>query len=123
ARSLLTFPSVKAINEKSSVEEFKTVVYDYVCATYKDKTKFDKCVAGIEAAIARGDNVFQTMPGPELNCNFQTCNATVVCKEKKFFGEGPKAGSCKLNVTIQPNPTNAANEVLSLLKGFNSLRK
>lgn len=122
ALSLLTFPSVKSINLDSSVEDFKEVAMDYICTTYKDKTKFDKCVAGINAAIQRGDLVYQSHPGQELNCNFKTCNAQVVCKEKRF-GDGPKGGTCRLKVDIKPNPTNAAQEMVSFLKGFELLKK
>lgn len=122
AKSLIAFPSVKSITVDSSIEDFKTVAFDYLCPTYKNKNKFNECVAGITAAIERGDLVYQTMPGPELNCNFKTCNATVVCKDKKIFGSGPKGGTCKLNVDIQPNPTNAAQEMVSFLKGFKLLK-
>jgi hypothetical protein len=121
AKSLLSFPSVKSINEKSSLEDFKAVAFDYLCTTYKDKTKFTSCVNGINDAIARGDLVYQTQPGPELNCNFKTCNAKVDCKEK-IFGSGPRGGTCHLIVNIQPNPTNAAQEMVSFLKGFKSLQ-
>lgn len=122
AKSLLSFPSVKAINENSSIEDFKAVAFDYLCTTYKNKNKFAACVEGITKAINRGDMVFQTNPGAELNCNFKTCNAVVVCKDK-IFGRGPRGGSCKLKVEIQPNPTNAAQEMVSLLKGFKLLQK
>lgn len=122
ALSLLSFPSVKSINVDSSVEDFKAVAMDYICTTYKDKTKFDTCVAGINDAIARGDLVYQSHPGPELNCNFKTCNALVVCKEKRF-GDGPKGGTCRLRVDIKPNPTNAAQEMVSFLKGFELLKQ
>ncbi len=122
AKSLLAFPSVKAINAKSSVEDFKAVAFDYLCSTYKNRNKFTACVDGITKAIARGDLVYQTQPGPELNCTFKSCNAAVVCKEK-IFGSGPRGGSCKLKVDIQPNPTNAAQEMVSFLKGFEQLKK
>jgi hypothetical protein len=123
AKSLLATPSIKNITTKSSVEDFKVVAFDQLCPTYKDKSRYAKCVEGITSAIERGDNIFQTMPGPELNCDFHSCNANVVCKEKKLFGKGPKPGTCHLNVVVQPNPTNAANEMLSYLKGFKLLKQ
>ncbi len=123
AKSLLAFPSVKSINESSSLEDFKTVAFDYLCTT-RTKAKYEACVAGITAAIARGDNVFQTHLGTELKCNFKTCHANVVCKDKKLFGSGPKGGTCKLSVSdIDTAPTNAANEMLSLIKGFKAIKK
>lgn len=121
AKSLFSFPSRLSINEHSSVEDFKAVAFDYLCTTYKNKSKFNTCVEGITNAISRGDMVFQTHPGFELNCNFKTCNASVVCKDK-IFGSGPRGGSCKLKVEIQPNPNNASMEMVSFLKGFNLLK-
>jgi len=124
AKSLLATPSVKNVNKTSSIADFKAVAFDQLCPTYKDKSRYDNCVNGITAAILRGDNVFQTMPGPELNCDFRSCNATVICDKKKIFGKGqPKAGTCRLNVIVQPNPTNAATEMQSYLKGFKLLQK
>lgn len=122
ARSLFSFPSVKAINEKSSIEDFKAVAYDYICTTYKNKNKFTECIEGINNAITRGDLVYKTHPGPELNCNFKTCNAVVACKDK-IFGSGPRGGTCKLKVNVQPNPTNAAQEMVSFLTGFKLLQQ
>lgn len=122
ALSLLTFPSVKSINVNSSVEDFKEVAMDYICTTYKNKSKYNACVTGINNAIARGDLVYQSHPGVELNCNFKTCNAVVVCKSKRF-GDGPKGGTCRLKAEVSPNPTNAAQEMVSFLKGFELLKK
>ena len=124
ARSLFTFPSVKNINEKSSVEDFTAVAFDYICSTYKNKNKFDECVNGITEAIARGDLVYKTQPGqqPELNCTFKGCNASVVCKDK-IFGSGPRGGTCTLNVKNSTPPTNAAQEMVSFLKGIKLLKK
>ena len=122
AKSLLAFPSIKSINESSSLEDFKAVAFDYLCTT-RTKEKFDACVEGITAAIKRGDNIFKTHLGTELKCNFKTCHASVVCKER-IFGSGPRGGSCTLNVKeIDESPTNAAREMLSLIKGFKSIRR
>lgn len=122
ATSLLAFPSVKALTTDSSLEDFQAVAFDWLCSTQSNKNKFQECVAGISAAIKRGDLVYQIHPTTELNCNFKTCNAKVVCKDK-MFGSGPKGGSCKLDVVIKPRPTNAAQEMLSFLKGYEQLKK
>jgi hypothetical protein len=121
ALSLLTFPSVKAINSKSSVTDFKAVVFDWLCQTSTDRNTFTRCVNGIESAVARGDLVFKSHTGNELNCDFESCHAKVVCKDRKIFGSGPRAGTCKLETTTVENPTNVAREFLSFLTGFNNL--
>jgi hypothetical protein len=121
ASSLLSFPSVKSINKDSSAEDFKAVAFDYLCSTHTNRAKYDDCVKGITAAIERGDLVYQSHPTAELNCSFKSCNAKVACKEKRF-GSGPKGGSCKLETTIRPNPTNAAQEMISFMKGFDLIK-
>ncbi|MFA6237729.1 MAG: hypothetical protein WC635_10415 [Bacteriovorax sp.] len=120
ALSLLTFPSVKPLSKKPSLADFKDVAFDWICSTFKNRSRFQECVKGINAAILRGDLIYQSHTTTELNCNFKTCNATVVCKEKKI-GKGPKGGSCKLNAAVADQPTNAAREMLSFLKGFELL--
>ncbi|MBC7538441.1 MAG: hypothetical protein H7281_06450 [Bacteriovorax sp.] len=122
AKSLLTFPSVRPLTNKSTTEDFKAVAFDWICSTANDKTYFKNCVAGVASAIARGDLVFQTHPGNELICDFKSCKATVVCK-KKIFGSGPRPGGCNLQTEVNNTPTTAAREMLSLLKGFNALKK
>ena len=119
AMSLLSFPSIHPNNLNSSSEEFKAVVW--LCSTGKTKSYFSKCVSGIIDAVARGDLEFQSHPTNELNCDFNSCHATVVCKNKPFGG-GPIPGSCNVETIPNISPKNIANEYLSLMKGFEYLR-
>jgi hypothetical protein len=123
ATSLMSFPSVRPLNSHSTKEDFKAVAFDWLCSTAKDKAYFKKCVDGISAAITRGDLIYQSHPGNELLCDFKSCHSTVVCKDKKIFGSGPKAGSCKLNATVADKPVTAATEMITLLKGFDLIKK
>lgn len=120
AMSLLSFPSVRAISIHSSKDEYRSVVFDWLCSTGKTRSYFRRCVNGIEDAIARGDLEYQSHPSNELNCDFRSCNAKVVCKYKSIE-EGPIPGSC--NVETVPNfaPKNVAREYLSLMKGFEDI--
>ena len=122
AKSLLSFPSVHPITENSTEQEFKEVAFDWLCSTAADKNYFKKCVLGIEAAITRGDLVFQTHPGNELICDFKSCKAKIICKEKTF-GSGLKGGSCKLEAETNTRPTTAARELQSFLTGFRNIKK
>lgn len=121
AKSLLAFPSVHPLTLNSSIDEFKDVAFDWLCSTANDKKYFNKCIEGISAAIKRGDFVFQTHPGNELMCDFKSCKAKVICKDK-IFGQGPRGGSCKIEAEQNPNPTTAARELESLLTGFHGLK-
>jgi hypothetical protein len=121
ANSLFGMPSVKSLSTKPSLEEYKEVVFDWLCSSAKNKEYFQKCVKGILAAVSKGDLVFQSHPGNELVCDYKSCHAEVVCKGKKIFGSGPKGGSCRLQTSINPAPINAAREYNDLLRGFSLL--
>lgn len=120
ANSLYSFPSRHSIDLNSKKEDFKKIVFDWICSTAKDQTYYNKCVAGITNSISRGDLIYQSHPGNELICDFKSCNAKVVCKDK-VIRKGPKSGSCKLITSVNNNPTTAAKEMLSFLKGFELL--
>lgn len=122
AMSLLSFPSILPIDSNSSEEDFKTVVYDWLCSTGDTKDYFSKCKNGIEKAIERGDLEYQSHPGNELNCDFISCHAKIVCKYKTFE-EGPIPGSCQIDTDNNDHPTNVAREFLSLIKGFEEIKK
>lgn len=122
AMSLMSFPSVLPINLNAGEEDFKSVVYDWLCSTGTTKDYFTKCVNGIEGAIERGDLLYQSHPGNELNCDFASCNAKIVCKYKSDV-EGPEPGSCKLDTIPNQAPTNAAREYLSFMKGFKAIKQ
>jgi hypothetical protein len=121
ANSLLTFASVLPITIDSDVETFKAVAYDWICSTKTDRAYYKSCVQGIEDAISRMDLVFQVHPGNELICDFKSCNSQVICKNDE--NGTPKLGTCHLKTPLNPEPTNAAREILAFTKGFTALKK
>lgn len=121
AMSLLSFPSVVPLTLDSSTIDFKKVVYDWLCSTGKNEMYFQKCVDGIENALTKGDLKFQSHPTNELNCDFISCHAKIICQYKPIGG-GPVPGSCKLGTIPNLNPKNIVSEYLSLMKGFESIR-
>ncbi len=121
ANSLLALPSVAPITINSGMDAFKQVVYDWLCSTSSDKTYFNKCVEGIDDAIVRFDLVFQSHPSNEFMCDFESCNAKVICDHDP---DGtPKLGTCHVSTPINPEPTNVAREMISFMKGFEELQK
>lgn len=121
AKSLLSFPSVQPINLNSGLEEYKSVVFDWLCSTGQSRSYFRRCVNGIEDAVARGDLQYQSHPTNELICDFKSCHAEVVCKYGTFDNL-PIEGSCKLRTFQNTSPTNVATEYLSLMSGFEQIR-
>ncbi|MDO9183829.1 MAG: hypothetical protein Q7U04_15550 [Bacteriovorax sp.] len=125
ALSLLGFPSVHPIDINSSREEYKQVVYDWLCSTGKSKSYFKKCVRGIQDALDNGDLIYQSHPTNELNCDFNSCHAKVICKYKapaKGSDEGPMPGSCNIDTIPNTAPKNIAREYLSFMRGFGNIQ-
>lgn len=122
ALSLVTLPSVKPINLNSKIDDFKEVAFDWLCQTSTNKNYFENCKSGIIAAVTRGDLIFKSHTSSELVCDFKSCNAKVVCKDK-ILGSGPRKGSCHLETTATDTPTNVAREYLAFLKGFELIKK
>ena len=122
AMSLMTFPSVKPINLQSSIEDFQDVLYDWLCSTGGSRNYYNKCKYGIQAAVFRGDLEYQSHPTNELNCDFISCNAKIVCKYKTTE-EGPIPGSCDIETQTNDHPTNVAKEFLSMMRGFEDIRR
>lgn len=105
----------------TDMESFKAVAYDWICTTKADRTYYKTCVRGIEDAIERMDLVFKVHAGNELICDFKSCNAKVICQNDD---QGtPKLGSCHIKTPLNPEPTNAAREMLAFMRGFTALKK
>ena len=122
AMSLLGFPSVRPISLKSSVYEYKKVVFDWLCSTGKNSSYFRNCVYGIEDAVNRQDLIYRSHPTNELNCDFNSCNVKVTCTIDTATNT-PAPGSCKVVTIPNPQPTNVAQEYLSLMRGFDQIRE
>jgi hypothetical protein len=121
AMSLMSFPSVHPISLESSEDEFEDIVFDWLCSTGKDPYYFRKCVSGIRNALWKRNLEYQSHPTNELNCDFNSCNAKVICKYKAEEII-PIPGSCKLETVPNLNPKNITREYRSLMRGFNSIR-
>ena len=122
ALSLLSFPSVHPLNLDSGQDEFREVVFDWLCSTGRNFDYYQRCVNGIVEALDRGDLIYQAHPTNELNCDFNSCHAKVVCKFKAFE-EIPIPGTCNIETMTNFAPKNIAIEYLSLMKGFNLIRQ
>lgn len=122
AMSLMGLPSVRPISLQSTLEEFKSVVFDWLCSTGNRSSYFYKCVTGIEFAVFQNNLIYRSHPTNEFSCDFKSCNVQVVCEYEPNVIT-PKPGTCGVVTIPNPNPTNVASEYLSLLKGFEQIRE
>ncbi len=120
ANSLLAFPSILPISIESTPDDYKKVVFDWLCSTSNDPNFFKQCATGIESAVSRYDLVYRGHPSNELMCDFKSCHAKVIC-ERDADGT-PKYGTCHIKTPINPEPTNLAREFTSLMSGFERLQ-
>ncbi len=119
ALSLLSFPSVRPVNLQSSVEDFKEVVYDYLCPTGRGTERYYSCIQGIKNAIKTGNHKFQPFKAKPVFCTMKECDLKLVCKQRS---SGPKPGSCSLVAERSGESTTFIDEYLMLLKGFKALK-
>lgn len=121
ANQMISFTSMTSITLNSSLEEYKAVVFDYLCSTALNKNFFNSCVAGIKNAVANNTTTFQSHPTNALECNFKKCSASIKCKKKRFFGSGPRGGSCKVIAPVNKKPTTLVREYLAFMEGWKLL--
>ena len=121
ATQMVSFTSTTTINLNSSLEEYKAVVFDFLCSTALDKNFFKSCVDGIKNAVANNSLRFQAHPGNALECSFKKCNASIKCKQRRIFGSGPRGGTCEVITTPNSNPTTLVREYKAYLEGWKLL--
>jgi len=93
AQSLYSFPSVRAIDARSTEADVREVLADFFCSGNKDGTWFDACKRGLFAA-ADADASFSPMKTANdysLECDFAGCAQKFRCTEQAGV---PQKGTC-----------------------------
>jgi hypothetical protein len=121
AKSLLTFPSLKAIGARPSRADFEEVVYDWLCISGKTTESLQECKEGIQKAIKKGDRVYKQFMHNTLQCDLKQCDFAFDCK-KKFLTDF-KEDTCKVIAKFNDKPTTMVDEYLSLMLGYDELMK
>ena len=118
ARAVLSYVSVKPLNENSSLEDYKDVVLDYLCP----EDRREVCRASLESAIATGKMEYDPFQAKSLQCDFKGCQARFTCQRIAFV-DLLKSGSCKVeNLRKSNKTTTIANEYSAYLKGYKLLQ-
>jgi hypothetical protein len=122
AKAALSYVSVKNINASSSVEDFKTVLYDWLCPQDPTGVKRTNCSAALEKAIATGNDAYDPFEAKSLQCDFKGCKARFTCMKAPIIGL-LREGSCKvINDRPSSKTTTLVQEYKAYLKGFDLLR-
>lgn len=120
ARSLFAFPSTKVIDQRSSLEDYRLVLKDFLCPSQKKGARRSACSDELDAYEKTGKRTQAIYSGREVQCDFKGCQAKVICDRD---AEGNYLhGTCKVVNASPKTVTTREEEYLSYLKGFQLLQ-
>lgn len=123
SQSMLSFISVKAIDQKSELEDYKNVVKDFLCPTNKKGDIQQKCMDELDLiGIEQGDETYNPFSGEQIQCDFSGCEVKYDCTEIPIIGITIPE-SCQLINTSTQKATTLVKEYRSYINGFKSLKK
>ena len=123
ARSMLSWISTKAIDENSSLEDYKEVVKDFLCPTNKDGTAAKTCAEELEKAIQVGGNhKYNPFRGEQVFCDLVNCRVKVKCEYMPIIGIAKKKSCVQVQTTSSEYATTTVDEYLNYLEGFKYLK-
>lgn len=121
AKAAISSVSVKAVNLNSSFEDYKAVVIDWMCPLSAKSDIREKCIAGLDKAVATG-GTYDSYDGKSIQCNFKGCEAKFKCKKIPVI-DLLKPHSCEVvNLRTSPKTTTQVNEYKAFLKGWELLQ-
>lgn len=126
AKSLYGFLSITSINEKSSFEDYKKVVIDFLCPISAKKNLRGECEENLDRALVTKDGIgYNPFRGRMLDCNFSTCHSDFVCS-KLSPSNIPNAKTCiSINRSdkSERQSTTLVREYMAYLDGFRLLHQ
>lgn len=121
ARAAMSSVSVKAVNMNSSFEDYKEVVIDWMCPLSAKSDVRQKCIAGLDKALATG-GTYDSYDGKSVQCDFKGCEAKFKCKKIPLI-DLLKPHSCEVvNLRKSAKTTTQVNEYKAFLKGWQLLQ-
>ncbi len=121
ALSLVSQPSVVALNEESNEDHFRSVLLDFMCPNEINPEVRNNCVTNTLSASKNGINNYSPFQGQSLQCNFQKCEFNFSCKaEQKDKSDVSK---CAIGTTNTSIATTYMAEYNSYIRGFQALSK
>lgn len=121
AKAAMASVSVKSVNVNSSFEDYKEVVIDWMCPKSAKTDIREKCIAGLNKAVATG-GTYDSFDGKSLQCGFKGCEATFKCKKIPLI-DLLKPHSCEvINKRSTAKTTTQVNEYKAFLKGWELLQ-
>lgn len=121
AKAAISSVSVKAVDLKSSFEDYKAVVIDWMCPLSAKTNIRQKCIEGLDKAVATG-GTYDSYDGKSVQCSFKGCEAKFKCKRLPLI-DLLQPHSCEvINLRKSPKTTTQVNEYKAFLKGWELLQ-
>lgn len=76
ALALHGYISVRNLKIGSSREDFKTVLYDFMCSIHKDKDWRARCIRATESGLRRNNDLYSPFWGRSMQCDFERCRSS-----------------------------------------------
>lgn len=121
AKSLLSFIGTNKLKSTSNIEEYKAVVYDFLCPVSAKKDLRGQCIANLELSLITKDETYNPFTKAQVECNFKECQAEIECSKVPLTGIY-RPGTCTLvNKVENGKATTLVREYKAYLEGFKSL--
>jgi hypothetical protein len=122
ARSMMAFNATTNISFKSSLAEFKKVLFDFLCPVNSTKDLRGECAAALESSLTSKDETYNPFSQEQIECDFISCKAEIKCDKVPLTGVN-KPGTCVLSNDFGHNATTLVREYKAYLQGFAELNK
>lgn len=122
AKSLLSFIATSNINQNSSFEDYKNVLFDFLCPINPAKNLRGECAAALEKSLTGGDLTYNPFSQEQVECDFKSCQVEIKC-DKVIITGVYKPGTCTLANLAGHNATTLTREFKAYIDGFAELKK
>lgn len=120
AQSLLSFTAVNKINTKSSFEDYKKTVVDFLCPISAKRDLRRECEENLDLALKTGDETYNPFSRPLVQCDLHSCEVEIKC-DKIFLTGVFKPGTCKLDNKAKSKATTMVREYKAYLDAYKYL--
>ena len=120
AQSMLTHSLIINLKKKSSLEDYKKGVVDFLCPVSSKSDLRGECQAKLEEALITNDMTYNPFSRPQVECDFKGCKAEISC-DKVLFKGVDKPGTCKLQNFATTPATTLVREYKAYLESYQYL--
>ena len=116
SKILQVYPSQKNLNANSSIEDYKTVLIDFLCPISIRTNVREICENALRNSLVNGNEVYGSLGVQSLECDLKGCQGKVECE---YDNDGNAiSGTCTLANPQNSSPKTTIKEFKLYLRGF-----